>query len=312
MPPVKSLLFRLFAAWIATASLAPALDLSSATPALCFQEIDKALRDLQRNYLATLKEAANFYQQEGDLDAYLAAQEEIKRFEASKVVKPENYVSSPADLAWQQGFYFASQHQTILDITGRYIQVLLPEQRRLTQLGKIEEALKIRTQITTIRNQFKEAYAWQVNREKNPQVSIMPASALIQFYQRDPAQADRLLKDKPIVVEGIVSDLTMDSSNGNLFHVFIQNRQTGQTRIDAQFQLENYSIRRISGGERVAATFERKDSDLYQPYQVAKGDKIQIEGTLTGRHININLLKCRIPDDLWKLKTPAATTPRTP
>ncbi len=310
---MKSLLFRIFAAWVATASLAPALDLSSATPALCFQEVDKAIRDLQRNYLATLKEAAKFYQQEGDLDSYLAAQEEIKRFEASRVVKPENYVSSPADLAWQQGFYFASHHNTILDISERYIHVLLPEQRRLTQLGKIEEALKIRTQISAIRNQFKDAYTWQINREKNPQITIMPASALIQFYHRDPVQADRLLKDKKISVEGIVADLAMDSSNGNIFHVTLQDRNTGQTRIDAQFHLENYSIRRISGGERVAATFERKDSDLYQPYQVARGDKIQIEGTLSGRHININLLKCRIPDDLWKLKTASTTpTPRTP
>jgi hypothetical protein len=312
MPKVISLLFRIFAVWVATASVAPALDLSSATPALCFQEVDKAVRDLQRNYLATLKEAAKFYQQEGDLDAYLAAQEEFKRFEASKIVKPENYVSSPADLAWQQGFYYASLHNTILDITRQYTEVLLLEQRRLTQLGKIEEAIKIRTQITAIRNQYKDAFAWQANREKNPQITIIPASALIQFYHRDPVQADRLLKDKKILVEGIVADLTMDTSNGTIFHVTMQDLNTGQTRVDAQFHLDDYTVRRVPGGDRVAATFERKDSDLYLPFHLAKGDKIQVEGTLAGRHININLMKCRIPDDLWKLKTAPAATPRTP
>lgn len=281
-----------------------------ATPqALCFQEVDKAVLNLQRSYLDTLKDALKAYQQEGDLDGYLAAQGEIKRFETAKTIKPENFVSDPAELAWQQGFYYTSQQETILGIANQHIQNLLPEQQRLTREGKIDEAIKIRAQISAIRSQYKDVYQWQAARDKAPQKTVMPAGVLIKFYGRDQIQADRLLNGKKILVEGQVVDLSTDSSNGGIFLISLQDRPGGQARLVAQVMLEDYNIRRVSGGERMTAHFDRRDSNQFEPHIVSRGDKIQLEGTIIGRHIHVNMARCRFPDSVWKPKPP---TPQSP
>jgi|GEM_PF-1388869 len=299
---------RLASFWLlAVASPALAQTSFSPSPAACAAEIRSFTSEFHLTYRGLLQSSMEFYQKEGDLDGFLAARAELQRFDKEKTVASKHLVAEPRDLAWEQSFLLNNAQSSILEIVEKHAAALLPQQRRLTQTGKIEEAIKVRQQIQEIRALARD-WAPPATEEGAKPPDFVPAGVLARLYQRDPQRMDLMIKGRRVLVEGTVHDFAIDSSNGSVFRIILSDRGEPPLKVECPFDIQAYTFRRTSGGDRAYATIERKDSTNHLPITIAKGTRFSVEGVIQGRHLNILLSQVSIPLDSWK-ERPKAETP---
>lgn len=268
---------------------------------------------MHEGYLQSLRAALQAYQQEGELDAYLVARDEIRRFEKERSLRKEHLVGEPKDLAWLQQFFIGSSFETAHQIAEKHTALLLPLQRSLTRAGKIDEALRVRQVVAEIRNQHKEAYEWALARQKEGVPSI-PAASLAGLYKRDMALADRMLRGKTYRIEGRLADFGIDMSNGRIFRIVLGDAAVGALKVEGEFSMTDYLFKTSSAGERMTATIERHNSDQFLPLSLHRGATFSFIGQIDGKHLNVKVAKAGIPEDAWKPrpKPAGAQTTKTP
>lgn len=276
------------------------------TTAACAQEADAAVRSVHEGYLQSMRAAMASYQQDGDLDAFLAARDEIRRFEKERTLRKENLIGAPKDLAWLQQFFLDNAFEAAHQVAQKHLGLLAPVQRQLTREGKIDEAIRVRQVAAEIRNQQKDAFEWAAARQKQGGIPSISATSLIGLYRRDAAMADRLLKGKTYLIEGRLADFALDMSNGNVFRISLGDSGVNQLKAQGEFLMSQYDFKSVGAGERMQARIQRVGRDDLLPINLQHGGTFSFSGQIDGKHLNVRIINAQIPESLWKPK------PKTP
>jgi hypothetical protein len=137
------------------------------------QELAKVDADVKKQqeawpdqYLQALNTLAKKFTKDGDLDKVLLVRQEIDRFNKTKQA-PEEAIQAPIELASLQAQAIrmpqsieAGRRKQIGAATARHIDGLEELKKRLTQQGKIEDALKVNDEISVVKTRA-ESYAAQ-------------------------------------------------------------------------------------------------------------------------------------------------------
>jgi hypothetical protein len=155
------LLWLAMAASITPAVGAPNLDDCKTSYTKMLQEIEtESLGNLMSypdEYLNAVETMAQAFQQKGDLEGWQAVTAEKNRFAIARTVSERDLVKEPNALRKMQLHYRESVKRTklirakkIVAMTTRYIQTLENMQKKLTVDGKIEEALRVKTELQRV------------------------------------------------------------------------------------------------------------------------------------------------------------------
>ncbi len=114
---------------------------------------------LSSQYAAALEKSAADFQKQGDLDSLLAVKAEINHFNEAKSVPEKNSDTTHESVIKLRQIYKDSREkadstkvQTIAELTNQYLTYLEELQKKLTQEGKLEQALMVKTETTKIQN----------------------------------------------------------------------------------------------------------------------------------------------------------------
>lgn len=114
------------------------------------QDHKHELKNAPRQYAESLKSLEKTFQMAGDLRSLLAVRKESARFADNPTIKAIKLVDTPAKLrSLQENFLKdyrnigVNKARRILELTQRYSARLATLQRKLTQKGRIEDALKV-------------------------------------------------------------------------------------------------------------------------------------------------------------------------
>jgi len=117
------------------------------------EEHKEDLRRAPGEYAESLASLEKTYQMAGDLKSLLAVREERQRFAANSQVSAVTVLKGPPKLATLQGQFLkdykaigVTKSRRILDLTQKYSARLGALQKKLTQKGEIDDALKVMTE----------------------------------------------------------------------------------------------------------------------------------------------------------------------
>lgn len=135
------------------------------------QEIEEqyanSITNLATKYTQALEKSAAELQKKGDLDGLLAMKKEIARFKSVGKVPESSPADAPATVKNYQKIYreasaeaVATRHESVTKLTASYQTHLESLQKKLTQEGKIEEAILIKKEADAL-SAFKDKIAEQ-------------------------------------------------------------------------------------------------------------------------------------------------------
>ena len=122
---------------------------------------DYTTREIEwpRKYVKALKVYQGEKQKKGDLEGWSAAEKEIKRFEGVRQIPEDALVAGPRDLEALQvkyrnlrASYKLTKCRKISALSGKYVDRLKSEQKKLTRAGEIEGALLVKTEMERVKS----------------------------------------------------------------------------------------------------------------------------------------------------------------
>lgn len=120
---------------------------------------NQQLELLSSQYATALEKSAADFQKQGDLDSLLALKAEINHFKEAKTVPEKDPDKTHESVVKLRQIYNdsldkadATKVRTITELTNQYLTYLEELQKKLTQEGKLDQALMVKTETTKIQN----------------------------------------------------------------------------------------------------------------------------------------------------------------
>ncbi len=147
------------------------------------------MAQLAEQYTKALEASSAGLQKQGNLDGVLAVKEEIQRFKRTGTVPAKSPEKTHESVIKLHGIYRgskaksdATKGQSTGELTTKYLAYLEAVQKKLTQEGKLEDAVKVRNEADRARKLQAGMPAW------TPKAPIIPAAnspSLIAAWSRE-------------------------------------------------------------------------------------------------------------------------------
>lgn len=151
------------------------------------------MEQLAEQYSEALEGSAALLQQQGDLDGLLAVKAEILEFTRTGSVPAESPQKAHESVKKLQQIYRdsktkadATKAETTHELTAKYMVFLEGLQKKLTQEGKLEEAIKVKAEAERARKLQADLPAWTPETVAQPQIKGNPDSPLVAWNKSRP------------------------------------------------------------------------------------------------------------------------------
>ena len=149
------------------------------------------MAQLAEQYTKALEGSAAMLQKQGNLDGVLAVKAEIQRFKRTGTVPEQSPENTHESVIKMQGIYRGSKAksdvtkgQSIGELTAKYLTYLEGMQKKLTQEGKFEDAVRVKTEAERARKLQADMPAWKP--EARPEPAGNPPSLLATWTRERP------------------------------------------------------------------------------------------------------------------------------
>lgn len=257
--------------------------------------------DQKKNHLLyekELKEMLTEFQMEGNLEAYLAVREEIRRFERDPTLHSSNLVDFPEELRFLQLEHIRLDLEIVADAVLGFSELLNPKKRELTIAGKIDEAIVVMNQVSTIREKFKP----QLDELRDQlSVDIIPISAenLAKAYARNENRANRMYMGKTVRVTGNVRRIDQSLTDRYDYKIELT---AGEHRVPVVVTLNTKGEKKKPDLTGIGSNQQFILMDGEDKLTLRVGMKITVDGICQGSHVGVQINDITVEEKFWVRK----------
>jgi hypothetical protein len=289
----------------------------------CRAAIEHDLAGLNQDYIERLTELRAVFQRAGNLVAYLDVDSEIKRFQKENSIGPQHVNKDIRTMRWTQEAFIKERLKSEYEIAAVTLASLEPQMMSLTQSGKIDEAIAVKTTIDTIRSTYASAFA-AYEPEKKSEIDdshIVPADELAQFCRSNEKVAMNVFKGSTVTVRGLIDSFPTKLSNPGKAILLLRGDGADSGKIECHFNLTDLGLKvspaskpkkliLISNARSSRASGEMSDDDGSATITLEEGSICFVEGIYDGNHLHPKLVDCRFaePEELVEETADESTT----
>ncbi len=277
-------------------SLSPALaapnPVSSAnlgeTEALkCEEKIASVQRDVLGKYEDALGELQNTLQKAADLEGALAVRTERSRLAQEHTLSERNFAGEPKSLRTLQAQQVSKLQELVAQIVQDALPKLIELKRSLTVVGKLDDAVAVRTAIEKLQNSY-------VPVSRADAGSVVPAETLLLAYSDDRSRADKTYKGQKIMVRGVVGGYRQDPADAKFYHVYLAGGNSGGW-VQCAFSTNEYRFREEKNSFGAATLVVTPKDSENATVRIQKGQSLDIRGMCEGLDEVVRLGRCEVP-----------------